>query len=1077
MIRKNHIILIMIAGLLLFTCQLSAQERSSVVRGRVTFKQTGEPLMGVTVVEKDKDNRIVNGVATDINGTFQLKIHDRNDSLHFTQVGMKEVVRSIKNREIVNVSMEEESSVLEEVAVTAKRVASSGGFFTPSDRTAAVTTIDLKELEEIPAASVDQILEGQVPGLMISMNSGDPGSGSAIQIRGAASLGLGTKPLIVVDDVPFKTEEEVDVNNPDGLSELVNISPNDIETIDVLKDAAATALYGSDGANGVIVIRTKRGDNMTPRVNVNMSFTLKQPQNSIPLLNGDQYKTMILEAYQNRYGTGIDLTTSVIRNLFLEKGALDYENYNNTSWPDEINMKTGLGQSYNGSIIGGGESAKYNISLGYLNEIGPVEGTKFDRINGRFNFDYKVSNRLTLNSDIAYTRNNKESSYENVGDISLKKAPVLPVYTQDEYGNSMPVYFFPGVNGFQNNIKNPIALVNNALAKNGSNRLDAKVQIRFNPFDGLQVNSLISTSYESLTNDKFLPHSATGFDFYRQNNMFMVVSNDINLATMQPKNSFSLYFKNDIVYRKDIEKHSFLGGLYTVYQDRSSRYMQLIGNNTPSEDLNSSYLTDIHRTITSVNSLVRDFSIVGQLYYLYSDLYCITGSIRRQGNSAFGENNRYGYFPAVSGFWRPTSEKFLKDKFKFLDEIKIRASYGLTGRAPSVSAANAFTFSANSPFIDLMGITPDNIKLENLRWEKTTSANLGVDLSLFQGRLTAVGDVSFMKTKDLILDMPLSMTSGFESMMRNFGTMRGRVFEASFTGMPLKTNKWNLTLSLNISRSMNKVIELPDHQPVVRENVLDNGKFMSLVNEGDQVGTIYGLRNLGVFSRDEDAYAKDENGNFITDFSGERVPIRWGKYDGEEFKGGDVIYDDINKDGIIDKQDVVAIGNNTPDFFGGFMFRLKYNNTWELFANFTYQYGFDIINMAKMNTINMYTNNNQSQAVMRRWRKQGDMTDIPRALYGAGHNWVGNDYFVEDGSYIKFNSLTLAYNFQKRVLKKLGLRSAKIALTAYNLGILTKYSGVDPSISANRNDPFSLGQDRALTPVPITYTLGFWVNF
>ena len=505
--------------------------------------------------------------------------------------------------------------------------------------------------------------------------------------------------------------------------------------------------------------------------------------------------------------------------------------------------------------------------------------------------------------------------------------------------------------------------------------------------------------------------------------------------------------------------------------------MQLIGNNTPSEDLNSSYLTDIHRTITSVNSLVRDFSIVGQLYYLYSDLYCITGSIRRQGNSAFGENNRYGYFPAVSGFWRPTSEKFLKDKFKFLDEIKIRASYGLTGRAPSVSAANAFTFSANSPFIDLMGITPDNIKLENLRWEKTTSANLGVDLSLFQGRLTAVGDVSFMKTKDLILDMPLSMTSGFESMMRNFGTMRGRVFEASFTGMPLKTNKWNLTLSLNISRSMNKVIELPDHQPVVRENVLDNGKFMSLVNEGDQVGTIYGLRNLGVFSRDEDAYAKDENGNFITDFSGERVPIRWGKYDGEEFKGGDVIYDDINKDGIIDKQDVVAIGNNTPDFFGGFMFRLKYNNTWELFANFTYQYGFDIINMAKMNTINMYTNNNQSQAVMRRWRKQGDMTDIPRALYGAGHNWVGNDYFVEDGSYIKFNSLTLAYNFQKRVLKKLGLRSAKIALTAYNLGILTKYSGVDPSISANRNDPFSLGQDRALTPVPITYTLGFWVNF
>lgn len=1078
MILKQSYTIAIILGLLLFATEAGAQEKSLIIRGRITLKQTGEPLMGVTVVEKDKENRLVSGVATDINGTYQLKIYNRSDSLHFTQVGLKPVVRAIKNLEIINISMEEDLAEIEEVAVTAKRVVSSGGFFTPRDQTAAVTTINMKDLEEIPVSSIDQLLEGQVPGLMISMNSGDPGSGSAIQIRGAASLGLGTKPLIVVDDVPFKTEEEVDVNNPDGLSELVNISPSDIETIDVLKDAAATALYGSDGANGVIVIRTKRGDNMTPRVNVNASFTLKYPQNSIPLLNGDQYKTMILEAYQNRYGTGIDLTTSLIRNLFLEKGALDYENYNNnTAWTNAINMKSGIGQNYNGSIIGGGESAKYNISLGYLSETGPVIGTKFDRINGRFNFDYKVSDKLTLNSDIAYTRNNKQSSYDNVGDISLKKAPVLPIYTQDEYGNPMPSYFFPGVDGFQNDIKNPIALVNNAIAQNGSNRLDAKVQIRLNPIEGLQINSLISTTYESLSNDKFLPHSATGYDFYRRNNMFLIINDQINMATIQPKNSFSLYFKNDIIYRKDIRKHSFLGGLYTVYEDRSSRNMELVGTNIPSEELTSSYLTDIHKKISSIKTLVRDFSIIGQLYYLYSDLYCVTGSLRRQGNSAFGENNRYGYFPAVSGFWRPTSEAFLKGKVKSLDEIKIRASYGLTGRAPSISAANAFTFSANSPFVDIIGITPDNIKLDNLQWEKTTSANIGTDISFFTGRLNAVGDASFMTTKDLILDMPISNTSGFENMTRNFGTIRGRVFEAAVTGVPLKTKKWNLTMSFNISRSVSEVIELPNHLPVVRQNVLDNGKYLSLVNEGDQVGTIYGLRNRGVYSRDEDAFAKDKEGHFITDLAGEKVPVRWGKYDGEEFKGGDVIYEDINKDGIIDKQDVVAIGNNTPDFYGGFMFRLKYNNAWELFANFTYQCGFDIINMAKMNTINMYTNNNQSEAVMRRWRKQGDVTDIPRALYGAGHNWVGNDFFVEDGSYIKFNSLTLAYNLQRKTLKKLGLRSAKVALTAYNLGILTNYSGVDPSISANRNDPFTLGQDRALTPVPITYTLGLWVNF
>jgi hypothetical protein len=237
------------------------------------------------------------------------------------------------------------------------------------------------------------------------------------------------------------------------------------------------------------------------------------------------------------------------------------------------------------------------------------------------------------------------------------------------------------------------------------------------------------------------------------------------------------------------------------------------------------------------------------------------------------------------------------------------------------------------------------------------------------------------------------------------------------------------------------------------------------------------LKSLGVYSTDEDAFVKDNKGQFITDFNGNKVPVRWNNQKGEPFVGGDAHYADLNNDGIINKQDVTAIGNATPRYFGGFMFRLNAGKAWEVFSTFNYQYDFDIVNMAKIVTSNMYTNNNQSQAVMRRWRKPGDVTDVPRALYGAGHNWVGSDRFVEDGSYIKFNTFSLGYNFQRAMLQRMKLRSAKLALTVSNLYLLTKYSGVDPSISLNSNDPFSFGQDNALTPTPISYTLAFWVNF
>ena len=1081
--RKYFCRTIPFIGLLFFVLQLDAQV-VTVVKGRVTTSK-GETLPGVMVVEKNKDNRQINGTITSLNGDYQLKISDKSNSLFFSFIGMTPVVKAIKGQTIINVTMEEAVTELAGVVITgiaAKSKVDAGGFLSIAqrDQTAAVSSINMKDLEEIPATSIDQVLQGQVSGLLISMNSGDPGSGSSIQIRGAASLGLGSKPLIVVDNVPFKTNQTVDLNNPEGLSELVSISPSDIDKIDVLKDAAATALYGSDGANGVIVITTKRGDKVKPRINITSTTTLKYPQHPLPLLNGNQYKTMILEGYQNRYGTDLDLTSSPIGKLFLEPTNQDYENYNNnTYWPDKVNMIRGFGQNITGSIIGGGEATKYNVSLGYLNDVGPAMGTKFSRVTGRFNFDYTISDKLLFVSDISFSSETKTSTYENTTNLSLIKAPVLPVFTEDNFGKPLSTFFFPGTTGFQNDIKNPVALIHNALSDNGGNRIDSKVSVRYTPFKGVQINSLVSTTYEALTTDKFLPHSATGYDYYRINNIQLYINNQVNNGSVLPKNAFSIYNRNDITYTLNKNKHTLQALVNTTYTDERTRLINLVGYNTPSEYLKSPGQTDMLNTISSATTILRTISLIGQAYYLYGDRYALSGSIRQQGSSAFGKNNRFGTFPAISGFWRPSSEPFLKERFRWIDQLKFRGSWGITGRPPSTSSASYLTYSSNSnlSFIDLQGITTDNIQLANLRWEKTTQANVGADLSLFKGRLSFVADLSRSMTRDLLTDVPVSPTSGYETIYQNFGDMKVNVLEGAVTGMPILKDKFEMTASFNISSINTKVVSLPNHEPVVKAGVLDNGKYMNLVNEGDATGTLYGLKYLGVYSRNEDAYATDTNGNFILDLNNAKVPIRWATTTGTIFTGGDSKYEDINHDGLITKQDVVAIGNAIPQFYGGFMLRMKYNKQWELFTNFLFQYKFDLVNMAKMNTTNMYTNNNQTQAVMRRWRKQGDVTDIPRALYGTGYNWAGSDRYVEDGSYIKCSTITLSYNLNKWMLDKIKFRSAKLAVTVYNAFILTKYSGVDPSVSSNNNDPFYVGYDYGLTPTPITYTLGIWLNF
>ncbi|RBQ07875.1 SusC/RagA family TonB-linked outer membrane protein [Pedobacter miscanthi] len=1071
-------------ALLMMAQKLSAQSSAvqiTIVRGKITEKATGKPLPGATITEKNKDNRLVNGVVSDQNGNYQIKINDTKDSLHFAMVGLKSVSRAIRG-EVINVSLEDSENSLGIVEITGNVKTNSGGFLNieRKNRTSASSRIDMKDLENVPATSIDALLEGKASGLLISMNDGSPGSGSSIQIRGATSLGLNSQPLVVVDDVPYKSPAgtDVDANNPQGLSDLVGISPSDIASIDILKDAAATAVYGSDGANGVIVIRTKRGNNYAPSISINSITQIKIPQRPFPLLNGDEYKTMMLEAYQNKYGTtGIDLVSSAIGKLFLERGAIDYENYNNnTYWPDVINMKRGFSQSTTASILGGGEATSYSVSMGYLNDTGPVINTNYKRLTGRFNFDYKISNKLRFSSNFSYLNENKASTIENVGDIVVRKAPVLPVYTQDQYGNPLATYFVPGTSGFQNDLKNPLALVDNGISTNKADRLDASVFLRYNPIKGLQIISQVANSFQGGRSDKFLPLTASGADYFRRTNLLLSASDQVNTGSVIPQNYSRINIKNDLNYSYSSGKHTFQGLFSSIISSETTTSITINGRNTPSEYLEAGYSTDYINNIGSYKFTRRETKLIGQAVYQYADKFSVMGSINREGSSTFGKNNMYGTFPSVSAFWRPTSEAFMKGTKNWLTDLKFRGSWGITGRAPQNGQSNLLTYSANAAFADIQGVVPDNIELTNLRWEKSTSVNIGSDILFFNGKLSVSADWSNIKTRDLLLNQPITGTSGFESIQTNFGDMEGKVYELEVFTNAIRGKKWRLQASFNIASSNTRITALPNNLPVINASAFDNGKFMSLVNVGDRIGTIYGLKYKGVYSRDEDAFVKDDAGKYVTDFNGQKIPIRWLNSTGEIFTGGDANYEDLNKDGIINKQDVTAIGNAVPKVYGGFMFRLGYSD-WELMSTFTYRYGVDIVNEAQMNSTNMYNNNNQSSAVMRRWRKQGDVTDIPRALLGAGHNWVGSDRFVEDGSYVRMNTLSLTYNIPKKLLARLSLRTARLTFTSSNPFLLTKYTGVDPTVSMNGNDPFSTGRDRSQTPNPLVFTLAALITF
>jgi TonB-linked SusC/RagA family outer membrane protein len=483
--------------------------------------------------------------------------------------------------------------------------------------------------------------------------------------------------------------------------------------------------------------------------------------------------------------------------------------------------------------------------------------------------------------------------------------------------------------------------------------------------------------------------------------------------------------------------------------------------------------------LSTGNSQSRNVGAVLSAQYGLLDRYIVNVGLRADGNSKFGANNRYGYFPSVSTRWRISGESFMQ-KLDFVDDLSMRLSYGHSGRAPRYDYRYFNIYdNYDTQYLGVNGVVPTNMELSNLRWETIVGKNLGFNLQLFKKRLSIDAEIYQNTTKDLLFeDLALSTVSGFDNISdQNVGSMENTGWEIGLNATPYKSGKWKVDFNFNISGNKNTITEISEYYPSESGNTDRNGEFKRFLQVDNPFGSFYGYKFKGVYTDLDATKARDASGNVIVGPNGQEVLMRF-NYPNTDyvFQPGDAIYEDINKDGNIDSRDVVYLGNSNPKLTGGFGPSVSFNNQFKVLLFFTYRLNYDIINGTDMKTTNMYGYSNQSTAVLARWRNPGDVTNMPRAVYGAGYNWLGSDRYVEDASFVRLRSVTVSYNLGKNLLKKLNLEDLRFYLTADNLYTFTKYRGQDPEVSMGKG-PFGIAVDNASTPPTKRFTFGLTTRF
>ena len=1066
--------------------QMKAQEQT-LVQGIVYSASDNETLIGVVVVEINKDDRITASALTNYDGVFSIKVSSMENRLQFSYMGFKKLDYQLKpGMTDLKVVMEENVQQLSEAVVTASNRTVGNLMISDRDVSMAVSRLDASDIEDMHVASIDEAIQGRMAGVDVVATSGDPGSGMSIQIRGTTSINGSNQPLIVVDGMPLETEIGSDFDfstaTEEEFSQLLNVAPADIKDIVVLKDAAANAIWGAKAANGVLQITTQRGTVSAPQINVRATGTYKPKSDNLPTLSGDEYTTMILEAHYNA-GTILDPLTYP-QFAYDPNNPEYYYNYSqNTDWIDAISQNA-FAQEYNISVRGGSAKTQYSFSVGYYDDNGNTVGTDFKRLTTRLNLDYNVSQHLKFRADIAYTHSDKLANYapaSNVRDQAYNKMPNQSIYYIDEYGTETSSYYMPMDNpqGTYPKVYNPLAMAIDGQDRTLSETIIPKFSIQWRPNDVWRYTGDVGFQIGTNKEKTYLPQTATGLIWS---------DSRTNTASDKDDESFTIQTFNKLYFTPQFEdenRHRLIGllGLNT-YSRSSHSYSGQTTNLASTELRDPSIASRLYSTgsINSGSSAQRNMQVYANLNYTFLDRYTIYGNLNFEGNSRFGENYRFGLFPSISGRYRISGENFLQGA-EWLDDLSLRASYGISGNAPSSDYLYYNKYSTYSySYLGQTATYPSSLELRDLRWERNYVFNVGFNFVAFQNKLNIEGEYYTRKVTDQFMNnLSIPTTSGFSTMSTNYGTILNKGFELNVNWQIVRTKDWNVKLAFNLARSENSVTEISEYAELYSGSWNTNGSYLSRVELNQPTGSFYGYIYEGVYLNEDQTIARDSKGNkiYTMDENGNKVPVymTFGYPSiAYQFQPGDAKYKDVNNDGNINYQDIVWLGDRNPLFFGGLTPSIKWKN-WSLNTVFFFRYGNSVINQTRMNLESMYSYNNQSTSVLKRWRhayeNPEDAPDdiLPRALYGSGYNWLASDRYVEDGSFLRWKSLTLRYNLPKEILRPIGIQSLYVYTTVTNLAVWTAYSGQDPECSS------STGIDTSRSPLARQYTLGLNFTF
>lgn len=1078
--------------LVMLLCSVSMMAQEKVITGKVTEALDNgmeDPIIGANVVLVNSQNRYVKGVVTDIDGNYYLQVpaDSKNLKVRATYIGMKAKTVNYTGQTQIDFKLENETT-LQEVTVTGTRGGRDGMGISRMEQTSSVQKVDLSAIVETsPVTSVEEALQGQIAGLDINLG-GDPGARSSIRIRGTSSLSASNEPLIVIDGVPQDVDITDDFNfstaNEEDFGALLNIAPANIESIEVLKDASATAIYGTKGANGVLLINTKRGSQGKTKFSFSSKFTAKKEPKSIPLLNGSQYVSLMQDAIWNAANAkGINNAANEMDMLFnnaelnYDPNYRYYDEYNvDTDWLEAVKQNAIITDN-NFSMTGGGEKAVYKLNLGYYDEQGTTVGTGVQRLSAGMKITYNFSDRLRVRTDFSFSNTNKDANaLSSVRNIAMQKMPNLSPYWIDDVTKQPTDVYFSRDEDFQGAFTstgsssvssanyNPVAMVKEGYNKTTQRDEKMTITLQYDfPFH-LQYQGWISLNMRTTKNKQFLPQEATGV---------LWTSSFANMSVDATTDAFALQSENKLIYNNTFaEKHKIIAtGLVKTADNESFSYTSSTYGNA-SASLSDPVVGSVVRSSGSGNSERRSISLIGQAVYSYDNRYVLRGTINHEGNSTMGKEKRWGTFPAFGAAWNIEQEHFWSDSFKkWFNEGKVRVGYGWSGTSPSGASIYLGAYKSLGQYMDMPAITPDRMQLDNLKWETTREFDFGLDFRLFD-KLSLTFDYYDKQTSDMLLkDTKLPVSTGYSQVKYiNSGKMSNKGVELRFEYQIFRNKIWTVSVNANVSRNINKVKELPSTW-VMDNYSFGNGNYALRIVENAPVGSFYGYRYLGVYQNAEQTYARDAMGNVMYDWQGNVITMKNGTV---QAYPGDAMYEDINHDGVINENDIVYLGNSNPKFFGGGGFQVRWKDL-TLTTFFYGRYGQKVINGARISLENMYGKNNQSTAVLHRWRAEGDQTDIPRALYGMGYNYLGSDRFVEDASFLRLKTLSLSYNVPKKWLKHLGITKLNVFATGYDLFTWTKYKGQDPEVSMP--SATSLVRDNATTPVSRRFALGINLDF